>query len=232
MVEVAPGVPLLLRASWQPGPRESRPALLIVHGLGGSDRSSYMVSTGRYAHARGWHVIRMNMRGSGDGEALCPLLYNAGLDGDLLGAISAVSRAGAEDRAGRLLARRQPRAADARPPARDAAEIAPGRRRRLGAGRPRDLRRGAREPRQRRLPALLHADARRGLQAPPRGAAGPVRRRPRARPAHGARVRRPHHGPVRRLRERRAVLRALERGPLARRRSIAPRCCWPRPTTR
>lgn len=91
MVEVAPGVPLLLRATWQPGPRESRPALLIVHGLGGSDRSSYVTSTGLLAHARGWHVIRMNMRGSGDGEALCPLLYNAGLDGDLLGAISAVS---------------------------------------------------------------------------------------------------------------------------------------------
>ena len=46
MVEVAPGVRLLLRASWQPGPREDRPALVIVHGLGGSDASSYMISTG------------------------------------------------------------------------------------------------------------------------------------------------------------------------------------------
>ena len=91
VVEVAPGVPLLLRATWQAGPRQARPALLIVHGLGGSDRSSYVISTALFAHARGWHVIRMNMRGSGDGEALCPLLYNAGLDGDLLAAISAVS---------------------------------------------------------------------------------------------------------------------------------------------
>ena len=33
----------------------------------------------------------MNMRGSGDGEALCPLLYNAGLDTDLLAALSALS---------------------------------------------------------------------------------------------------------------------------------------------
>jgi predicted alpha/beta-fold hydrolase len=91
VVEVAPGVPLLLRATWQPGPREDHPALVLVHGLGGSDASSYVVSTGLHAYARGWHVIRMNMRGSGDGEALCPLLYNAGLDGDLLGALSAVS---------------------------------------------------------------------------------------------------------------------------------------------
>ncbi len=92
MVEAGQGVRLLLRATWQPGPREGRPALLIVHGLGGSDASSYVVSTGRLAYARGWHVIRMNMRGSGDGEALCPLLYNAGLDTDLLAATSAVGQ--------------------------------------------------------------------------------------------------------------------------------------------
>lgn len=92
MVEAAQGVPLLLRATWQPGPRAKRPALMIVHGLGGSDASSYMVSTGRLAYARGYHVIRVNLRGSGDGEALCPLLYNAGLDTDLLAAASAVSQ--------------------------------------------------------------------------------------------------------------------------------------------
>jgi predicted alpha/beta-fold hydrolase len=33
----------------------------------------------------------MNMRGSGDGEALCPLLYNAGLDGDLLSTLETVA---------------------------------------------------------------------------------------------------------------------------------------------
>lgn len=91
VVEAAEGVRLLLRATWQPGEREKRPALLILHGLGGSDASSYAVSTGQLAYARGWHVVRMNMRGSGDGEALCPLLYNAGLDGDLLAATSALS---------------------------------------------------------------------------------------------------------------------------------------------
>ena len=90
MVEAAEGVRLLLRASWQPGSRDDRMALLILHGLGGSDASSYVVSTGQLAYARGFHVIRMNMRGSGDGEALCPLLYNAGLDTDLLAATSAL----------------------------------------------------------------------------------------------------------------------------------------------
>jgi len=91
VVDAGDGVRLLLRASWQPGPPDERPAVVILHGLGGSDRSSYIVSTSLFAHARGWHVVRMNMRGSGDGEALCPLLYNAGLDQDLLAAIDAVA---------------------------------------------------------------------------------------------------------------------------------------------
>jgi predicted alpha/beta-fold hydrolase len=57
---------------------------VIVHGLGGSDTSAYVLSTGQLAYARGWHVLRANMRGAGDGEALCARLYNAGLDADLL----------------------------------------------------------------------------------------------------------------------------------------------------
>jgi predicted alpha/beta-fold hydrolase len=91
VVEAADGVRLLLRASWHGGPREDRPTLLLVHGLGGSDASAYVVATGRLAHARGWNVVRMNMRGSGSGLDLCPLLCNAGLDGDLLASLSALS---------------------------------------------------------------------------------------------------------------------------------------------
>ncbi len=92
LVDAGEGVRLLLRASWQPGPHAERPALLIVHGLGGSDASSYAVSLGRHAYAAGWHVVRMNMRGCGEGEALCPLLYNAGLDTDLLAVVDELLR--------------------------------------------------------------------------------------------------------------------------------------------
>jgi hypothetical protein len=91
-VESAGGVRLLVRASWQPGRRRTRPALLIVHGLGGNDGSSYVVSTGHLAFVRGFHVLRMNMRGSGDGERLSPLLYNAGLDGDLIAVLEWLAR--------------------------------------------------------------------------------------------------------------------------------------------
>jgi len=92
IVEAGDGIRLLLRASWQPGPRESRPALLTIHGLGGWDEASYGLATCAYAYGLGWHVLRMNMRGAGDSARICPRLYNAGLDTDLVAALEAVTR--------------------------------------------------------------------------------------------------------------------------------------------
>lgn len=76
-------VRLLVRASWQPDSM-ARPALLLVHGLEGSDEARYMLATGILAFNAGYHVIRMNMRGCGDSLELCPRLYNAGLTTDLV----------------------------------------------------------------------------------------------------------------------------------------------------
>jgi predicted alpha/beta-fold hydrolase len=92
VVEAGDDVRLLARVTWQEGRRDARPALVVVHGLGGCDAAGYAVSTGRLALAQGWHVARMNMRGAGDAEALCPRLYNAGLDGDLLAVLAAMAR--------------------------------------------------------------------------------------------------------------------------------------------
>lgn len=84
VVDAGDDVRLLVRASWQPGPREARPLLVTVHGLGGWDAATYGLATGQVAWARGWHVARMNMRSAGDAALVCARLYNAGLDGDLL----------------------------------------------------------------------------------------------------------------------------------------------------
>jgi predicted alpha/beta-fold hydrolase len=51
-----------------------------------------MLATGHLAYARGFHVLRANMRGSGDGEALCARLYNAGLDTDLVAVLEHAAR--------------------------------------------------------------------------------------------------------------------------------------------
>jgi predicted alpha/beta-fold hydrolase len=91
VVDAGDDVRLLARVTWQEGRRDARPALVVVHGLGGCDAAGYAVATGRLALQRGWHVVRMNMRGAGDAEALCPRLYNAGLDGDLLAVLAALA---------------------------------------------------------------------------------------------------------------------------------------------
>ena len=91
VVEAGEGVRLLVRASWQPeGPE--RPTLVLVHGLGGCDQASYGIATGEVAWRAGWNVARMNMRGAGDGQAVCARLYNAGLDTDLLAVVNVLAR--------------------------------------------------------------------------------------------------------------------------------------------
>jgi len=89
VIDAGEDVRLLARASWQPG--RDHPALLLVHGLEGSDASSYALATGLHAWRHGWHVIRLNLRGAGESTSLCPRIYNAGLEGDLLAAARAVA---------------------------------------------------------------------------------------------------------------------------------------------
>lgn len=84
VVESEPGIRVLARATWQLGDRAASPALILLHGMGGRDESTYMLSTGAHAFALGWHVVRMNMRGAGDSFEICPRLYNAGLEVDLV----------------------------------------------------------------------------------------------------------------------------------------------------
>lgn len=92
VVEVEPDVRVLVRATWQPGARADRPLLLLVHGLGGSDASTHVLATGLHAHAAGWHVARLNLRGAGDALDVCPRLYNAGQDGDLVAVLARLAR--------------------------------------------------------------------------------------------------------------------------------------------
>lgn len=84
VVESEPGIRVLARATWQPGHRAASGALVLLHGMGGFDQSSYMVAMGQHAYAAGYHVIRMNMRGAGASFEICPRLYHAGLEGDLV----------------------------------------------------------------------------------------------------------------------------------------------------
>lgn len=91
VVDAGDDVRLLVRVSWQPA-AEASPTVVLVHGLGGCDQSSYGIATGELAWQAGWNVARMNMRGAGDGEALCGRLYNAGQDTDLVAVLHTLAR--------------------------------------------------------------------------------------------------------------------------------------------
>ncbi len=92
IVESEPGIRTLSRATWQPGDRAKAPALILLHGMGGWDESTYMLSMGLHAWAAGYHVIRMNMRGAGASFEVCPRLYNAGLEVDLVAVARRVAK--------------------------------------------------------------------------------------------------------------------------------------------
>ena len=93
VVDSEPGIRILSRATYQSGDRASSPALILLHGLVSGDGAGYMVSMGLHAHAAGYHIIRMNMRGAGESRRICPRLYHAGLEKDLIAVAREVAKA-------------------------------------------------------------------------------------------------------------------------------------------
>lgn len=67
--------------------RKLHPTALIVHGLEGSAEASYVLGTADKAYARGFNVIRYNVRNCGGTEHLSTKLYHSGLTSDLRFAI-------------------------------------------------------------------------------------------------------------------------------------------------
>lgn len=63
---------------------QSRPAVILVHGLEGSAQSHYLLGLSRKFLAAGFDTIRMNMRNCGGTLHLSRTLYNAGLSADVV----------------------------------------------------------------------------------------------------------------------------------------------------
>jgi len=80
--EVEPGSRVLARCRWQMD-RTAHPTLALWHGLEGSATAPYMLATAAKAFARGFNVVRMNVRNCGGTEHLTPTLYHGGLTHDL-----------------------------------------------------------------------------------------------------------------------------------------------------
>ncbi|MDB4945618.1 MAG: Hydrolase, alpha/beta fold family functionally coupled to Phosphoribulokinase [Labilithrix sp.] len=65
------------------GGRLVRPVVVLVHGIGGSSRSRYVVRAAVALHRAGYHVVRLDLRGAGASTPDVPSLYHAGLSDDL-----------------------------------------------------------------------------------------------------------------------------------------------------
>ena len=59
------------------------PAAILVHGLAGCADANYMVRVSQRLLRLGVRVVRMNLRGSGDGFGLARQIYHAGRSEDL-----------------------------------------------------------------------------------------------------------------------------------------------------
>lgn len=84
VVELGDNDRLCCELSLQPNGKETDQTVALVHGLGGSHASGYMIRLARKLYAEGYHVLRINLRGCGSGEGLSKLPYHAGTSGDLL----------------------------------------------------------------------------------------------------------------------------------------------------
>ncbi len=83
LFQVKPHVQVLAKCHFAAEP-ESRPTIIILHGLEGSSSTPYVLGLTHKALERGMNVVRMNLRNCGDTLHLTPTLYNAGLSSDLV----------------------------------------------------------------------------------------------------------------------------------------------------
>src|SRR4051812_18132790 len=89
LFQVEEDVQVLCHCHWHPASvRAERMTLMLVHGLEGSSNSGYVLGTSAKAWARGWNVVRMNIRNCGGTESLTPTLYHSGLSGDIRAVIA------------------------------------------------------------------------------------------------------------------------------------------------
>ena len=65
------------------GTTSQLPLIVLIHGLGGCEDSTYMLQTSDYFLGRGYNVLRLNLRGVKPAQAPSRHYYHAGRDQDL-----------------------------------------------------------------------------------------------------------------------------------------------------
>lgn len=86
------GDALSARLELPPALTPSRPLLVLLHGLAGSEDSSYLAASARHFVRVGIPVLRLNLRGAGPSRPLCRLQYHAGRSEDLRDALQVLRK--------------------------------------------------------------------------------------------------------------------------------------------
>lgn len=68
----------------------TRCLVLLIHGVSGTEDSSYILRSAAYFLNLGYPVLRANLRGAGPSRPLCKLQSNAGTTEDLIHLVSMV----------------------------------------------------------------------------------------------------------------------------------------------
>jgi uncharacterized protein len=79
-----------LTGLWHRTGRTDRPLIVLIHGLTGCERSSYVRMTAFHLLQRGYPVLRLNLRGAGPSLPHCKEGYHAGRSEDLGHVLSAL----------------------------------------------------------------------------------------------------------------------------------------------
>ena len=73
----------LVAALHLPDGTRDRPLVVLIHGISGCETSCYIVLAAAYFLARGYPVLRVNLRGAGPSRRFCRQYYHAGRTADL-----------------------------------------------------------------------------------------------------------------------------------------------------
>ena len=81
LIDLPGGVERLhARALWLQG---RRPAVILIHGVGGCSDSAYVRRAAAAMLRAGYHAVSLDLRGAGPGAALAQCIYHAGLTEDV-----------------------------------------------------------------------------------------------------------------------------------------------------
>ncbi len=70
--------------------KPNSPLVILIHGLAGTETSSYIIMTARALCNDGYTVMRLNLRGAGPSRPVCKLQYHAGRSVDLRDAVQSL----------------------------------------------------------------------------------------------------------------------------------------------